>query len=226
MSTKIHTGNRILLTEVEAKKILGEAGIPVQKTVLAKNKKEAVEIATEMGFPVALKIVSPDISHKSDMGGVKLKLANATQTANAYKEIMDAVSQKAPDAKILGVSVQKMARPGVELIVGVNHDPQFGPMIMFGMGGILVEILKDVSFKLIPLTRRDASDMITEIKSYPVLKGYRGQEPVNIPALEELLLNVSKFIEKNPQIKELDLNPVFGYRDGLVAVDARIVLEQ
>jgi acetate---CoA ligase (ADP-forming) subunit beta len=216
---------RTLLNEVEAKNLLQKAGIPVVETRLARTKKEAVSISRELGFPVAMKIISPDISHKSDIGGVKLGLNNITQVSNAYTQIISSVRQKMPQAKIEGVSVQKMARPGVELIIGMNLDPQFGPVLMFGLGGILVEVLKDVSFRLVPLTPRDAAEMVREIKGFVLLQGYRGQEPVNIPYLEELLVKVSNFIEKNPQIKELDLNPLFAYKDSIVAVDARIILK-
>jgi acetate---CoA ligase (ADP-forming) subunit beta len=219
-------GKRNILTEVESKDLLDKAGIPVVKASLAKNQKEAVEIARELGFPVAMKIISQNITHKSDIGGVKLGLADETQTEKAYAEIMASISQKAPGARITGVSIQKMARPGIELIVGLSRDPQFGPMIMFGLGGTLVEILKDVSFRLVPLARRDAAEMIKEIKGHAILQGYRGQEPVNIRALEDFILLVSEFIEKNPQIEELDLNPVFGYRDDVIAADARIVLKE
>jgi acyl-CoA synthetase (NDP forming) len=119
-----------------------------------------------------------------------------------------------------------MARPGVEVIIGMSQDAQLGPVLMFGLGGILVEILKDVSFRIVPLTRRDAREMIHEIKGYPLLEGYRGQEPVDVDNLEELLLKISDFAEKHPEIKELDLNPIFAYREGAVAVDARVVLEE
>lgn len=224
MTNQATIEKRTLLNEVEAKSLLKKAGIPVVETRLARSKKEAVSISKDLGFPVALKIISPDISHKSDMGGVKLGLANITQVGNAYTEIMSNVSQKMPQARIEGVSVQPMARPGVELIIGMNQDPQFGPVIMFGLGGILVEVLKDVSFRLVPLTRIDAAEMIREIKGFVLLQGFRGQEPVNIPYLEELLVKVSDFIEKNPQIKELDLNPLFAYKDSIVAVDARIIM--
>jgi acyl-CoA synthetase (NDP forming) len=219
-------GKRSILTEVESKDLLDNAGIPVVKASLAKDQKEAVEIARELGFPVGMKIVSPDITHKSDLGGVKLGLANEAQTEKAYAEMMASIRQKAPGARITGVSIQKMAKPGIELIVGLSRDPQFGPMIMFGLGGTLVEILKDVSFRLVPLERRDAAEMIKEIKGYAILQGYRGQEPVNIRALEDFILLVSEFIERNPKIEELDLNPVFGYRDGVLAADARIVLKE
>ena len=216
---------RTLLTEIESKQLLKEAGISTIETKLAASMKEAVTLSKEFGFPVVLKIASPDIIHKSDAGGVKVGLKNATQVSNAYREIITSVKKKHPKAKIEGVSVQPMARPGVEVIIGMSKDAQFGPVLMFGLGGIFVEILKDVSFRIVPLTRRDAREMIREIKGYPVLEGYRGQEPANIPLLEEMLLKVSDFAEKNPEVKELDLNPIFAYRDSAVAVDARVVLE-
>jgi acyl-CoA synthetase (NDP forming) len=214
-----------LLTEVESKELLKEAGIPVVEAKLARSKKEAVAISKEMGFPVVLKISSPDVVHKSDSGGVKLGLANAAQVGKAYSEIVSSIKKTYPEAQIEGVSVQRMAPPGVEVIVGMSKDPQFGPVLMFGLGGILVEVLKDVSFRIVPVTERDAREMIEEIKGYPVLQGYRGQKPASIPALEQLIVKVSQFVEKNPQIKELDLNPIFAYPDKAVAVDARIILE-
>jgi len=217
---------RTLLTEVESKQLLEKAGISVIKTKLATSMKDAVALSKEMGFPVVLKIASPDVVHKSDAGGVKVGLKNVTQVSQAYREIMTSVKQKHPKATILGVSVQPMAKPGVEVIIGMSKDPQFGPVLMFGLGGILVEILKDVSFRIVPLTRRDAREMIRDIKGYPVLEGYRGQEPVNVPFLEEMLLKVSDFAEQNPEVKELDLNPIFAYGDVAVAVDARVVLEE
>ena len=217
--------SRNVLNEVESKELLKKAGIPVVESKLARSKKEAVSISKEMGFPVVLKINSPDVVHKSDSGGVKLGLANATQVGKAYSEIISSIKQAYPEAQIQGVSVQPMASPGVEVIVGISKDPQFGPVIMFGLGGILVEVLKDVSFRIVPVTERDAREMIREIKGYPILEGYRGQKPASIPALEKLIVKVSQFVDKNPHIKELDLNPIFAYPDKAVAVDARIILE-
>ena len=216
---------RTLLTEIEAKEWLKAAKIPVVETRLATSKTEAMEIAKKIGFPVVMKIVSPDVVHKSDAGGVKLKIENVTQAGKAYGEILASIKKHYPKAKITGVSVQKMAKQGVEVIIGMTKDAQFGPVIMFGLGGILVEVLKDVSFRIVPLEKRDAAEMITEIKGFPILKGYRGQEPANIPYLEDLIVKVSEFVDKNPEIKELDLNPVFAYKDGALAVDARIILE-
>jgi len=214
-----------LLTEVESKELLKKAGIPLVEAKLARSKKEAISISKEMGLPAVLKISSPDVVHKSDSGGVKLGLANATQVSKAYNEIISSVKQAYPEAQIEGVSVQPMVPLGVEVIVGMSKDPQFGPVLMFGLGGILVEVLKDVSFRIVPVTARDAREMIREIKGYPILEGYRGQKPASIPALEKLIVQVSQFVEKNPHIKELDLNPIFAYPDKAVAVDARIILE-
>ncbi len=217
---------RTLLTEVEAKQLLADGGVNVVETKLAASRDEAIALAREMGFPVVLKIASTDVVHKSDAGGVKLGLDSEQQVAEAYDAIMASIKQAFPEARIEGVSVQKMARPGVEVIIGMSKDAQFGPVLMFGLGGILVEILKDVSFRIVPLVRRDAAEMIREIKGYPLLEGYRGSEPVDVAKLEDMILKVSEFVEAHPEIKELDLNPVFAYSDGAVAVDARIVLEE
>lgn len=221
---KARADKRTLLTEVESKDILEEAGIPTARARLAGSAKEAAKIAQEIGFPVALKIVSPDISHKSDIGGVKLGLKTTEEVTAAFDEIIAAAKKAQPKAKVDGVSVQQMARPGVEVIMGMTQDPQFGPVLMFGLGGIFVEVLKDVSFRLVPIAARDARQMVQEIKGHPLLEGYRGQEPADIEALERLLLRLSDFIEKHPEISELDLNPIFAYKDGALAVDARIVL--
>jgi acyl-CoA synthetase (NDP forming) len=221
---RARTQGRKILTEVESKQLLEEAGIPIVRARLATSRDAAVQAARDIGFPVVLKVVSPQITHKSDVGGVKLDLKSPEEVAAAFDEIMAAARRAAPDAAIDGVSVQQMARPGIEVIVGVSTDPQFGPVIMFGLGGILVEVLKDVSFRIIPIASRDARQMIHEIKGFPLLEGYRGQDPADLAALESLLLRVSAFVEQQPEVSELDLNPVFAYKDGALAVDARIVL--
>ena len=217
---------RNLLTEIEAKELLKGAGIDVVDTRLAKSKEEAISVSQKLGFPVVLKIASADVVHKRDAGGVRLGLKTAKQVGKAYEEILAVIGQRHPEARIHGVSVQKMARPGVEVIIGMSKDAQFGPVLMFGLGGILVEILEDVSFRIVPLAKRDAAEMIREIKGYPLLEGYRGGEAVDVSYLEELLLKVSDFVEQNPEVKELDLNPIFAYSDGAVAVDARLILEK
>jgi acyl-CoA synthetase (NDP forming) len=215
---------RAVLTEVESKQILEEAGIPAASARLARTADEAVKAASELGYPVVLKIVSPDVTHKSDVGGVKLGLDSEETVAAAFQEITKAVKRQQSKARIEGVAVQKMARPGIEVIVGMSKDPQFGPVLMFGLGGVLVEVLKDVAFRIVPLEARDARQMIREIKGFPVLEGFRGQEPADLEALEKLLLKVSAFVEAHPEIEELDLNPVFAYKDGTLAVDARSVV--
>jgi acetate---CoA ligase (ADP-forming) subunit beta len=217
---------RTALTEIEAKELLRQAGINVVDTRLAVSREQAVAISQQLGFPVVLKIVSADVVHKTDAGGVKLGLKSAVQVGKAWDEIMKSVKKAVPEAKIEGVSVQLMAKPGVEVIIGMSKDAQFGPVLMFGLGGIFVEIIKDVSFRIVPLLKNDAKEMVREIKGFPLLNGYRGSEPVDIANLENLLLKVSQFVEQHPEIKELDLNPIFAYRDGAVAVDARVILEK
>lgn len=224
--TQAKKEGRAALTEVEAKELLASAGINVAPTKLATSKEEAVSIAKTLGFPVVLKIVSPDVLHKSDAGGVKLNLNSEAEVGSGYDAIMESIKAKVPSAKIIGMAVQKMARPGTEVIIGMSKDPQFGPVLMFGLGGIFVEIMKDVSFRIVPLTKRDADEMIHDIKGFPVLQGYRGQEAASIAHLQEMLLKVSEFAEKNPDVKELDLNPILAYKDGAIAVDARVILEK
>ena len=223
---RVKREGRTILTEIESKQLIKQAGISVSDTRLATSGEEAIAISRQFGFPVVLKIVSPDVVHKSDAGGVKVGLRTSKQVGKAYDDILGAIRQKYPQAIIQGASVQKMARPGVEVIIGMSKDAQFGPVLMFGLGGVLVEILKDVSFRIVPLTKRDAGEMVREIKGYPLLQGYRGQEPVDVSNLEELLLKVSDFVEQNPVVKELDLNPIFAYSNGAIAVDARVVLEE
>jgi acyl-CoA synthetase (NDP forming) len=217
---------RSVLTEVESKQILHDAGIPVAMAELAATAAEAVTVADRLGYPVVLKILSPDIAHKSDAGGVKVGPSSAAEVETAFEGIMAAVKSRQPDARIEGVAVQRMMAQGTEVIVGMSKDPQFGPVMMFGLGGIFVEVLKDVAFRIVPLEARDAREMIREIKGFPVLEGVRGQDPADLDALEKLILKVSEFVEAHPEIDELDLNPVFAYIDGVIAVDARIVVAQ
>ena len=216
--------DRSVLTEIESKQVLAAAGIPVAEATLAASADEAAKTAAQAGFPVVLKVVSPDVTHKSDVGGVKIGLEDAAAVRAAYDDIVAAVKERQPKARIEGVAVQAMARPGTEVIVGMSKDPQFGPVLMFGLGGIFVEVLKDVSFRIVPLEERDAREMIDEIKGRAILDGVRGGEPADIGALAGLLLQLSAFAEANPQVEELDLNPVFAYKDGCIAVDARIVV--
>lgn len=215
----------IHLTEVEAKGLVEEAGVPVVETLLARTKTEAEAIARRLGFPVVLKVVSQEIVHKSDAGGVKLNVRSADEVHLAYDEIMTSVARAQPSAKVIGVSVQRMVRPGLEVIIGVSKDPDFGPVLMFGLGGVLVELFKDVSFRIVPITRDDAAEMIREIRGFALLQGYRGAPPVDVAALEDILLRISELVDHNPDVNELDLNPIFAYPDGATAVDARVAIE-
>ena len=214
---------RTLLTEIEAKQVLEDAGLPVSPARLAKTKEDAAKVADELGYPIVIKIVSQQITHKSDVGGVALNLGSAAEVSAAFDKIVASAKKAVPDATIDGVAVQRMEKPGIEVIIGMTTDPQFGPVLMFGLGGVMVEILKDVAFRVVPINERDARQMINEIKGKPLLDGYRGSDPADIATLEQLLLKVSSFIEAHPEVAELDLNPVFAYKDGAKAVDARIV---
>ena len=215
---------RSLLSEVEAKAVLADAGVPVTTTKLATDADQAVSLAGEIGYPVALKVVSATITHKSDIGGVKLGLDDADAVRTAFDRIAAAAQAADPVGSMDGVSVQPMAAAGTEVIMGMTQDAQFGPVLMFGLGGVLVEVLKDVAFRVVPLEQRDARQMVREIQGFPVLEGYRGAAPADLDALESILLQLSQFAEANPEVSELDLNPIFAYDDGAIAVDARIVL--
>lgn len=221
---KARAQGKTLLTETESKELIKEAGIIVTETLLTRSSDEAVSVSSRIGYPVVLKIASQDIAHKSDAGGVKVGLLTPEQVETAYQEILTSAVSKYPHAAIQGISVQKAARPGVEVIIGMSTDAQFGPILMFGLGGIWVEILKDVSFRIVPLTKKDAASMIREIKGFPLLEGHREQKASDIASLETAILNLSALAETHPEIKEIDLNPIFAYEEGYVAVDARIIL--
>jgi len=217
--------NRNYLLEPEAKTVCIEYGIPVTRFKVAHTQDEAAKFADQIGYPVVLKIVSPDVLHKFDVGGVMLDIKNSKEVKNGYNKILKNVKDHKPDAKIVGVLVQEMAPSATEVIVGATKDPQFGPALMFGLGGIFVEILKDVTFRIAPITESDAKEMITEVKGYPILKGYRGQPPADVDAIVKILLNTSRLVMDHMEIKELDLNPIMVYEKGAKTVDARIILE-
>ncbi|NIR86169.1 acetyl-CoA synthetase [Candidatus Bathyarchaeota archaeon] len=216
---------RTYLLEPEAKTVCMEYGIPVTEFRVAEKTEEGVRFAEEIGYPVVLKIVSPDVIHKFDVGGVVLNLKSSEEVKGAYKRMLVNVKKHKPDAKIVGVLVQEMIPPSTEIIVGATKDPQFGPALMFGLGGIFVEVLKDVSFRIAPITRSDAQEMITEVKGYPILRGYRGQPPADINAIVEILVSTSRLVMEHSEIRELDLNPIMVYKKGAKTVDARIILE-
>jgi len=212
------------LLEPEAKAVCLEYGIPTPSFKLATSSTSAAAFAGQFGYPVVLKIVSPDIIHKTEVGGVVVGLASSDGVESAYHRILESVRSHRPDARITGVMVQKMAPASTEVIVGSVNDPQFGPTILFGLGGVFVEILKDVSFRIAPLEERDAREMIHEIRGYPVLGGYRGLPPVDQDAIVNILLSASRLVMENPQISQMDLNPAIVYERGASVVDVRVLL--
>lgn len=212
------------LLETEAKELLREYGIPVPDFKLIKSEDEIAGLAKEINFPIVMKIVSPDIIHKTDAGGVKLNIKNETEARLAYREIISQAKKYNNEARISGAIVYTMVPQGTEIIMGMMKDPHFGPVIMFGLGGIFVEVLKDISFRILPIEERDAREMITEIKGYEILKGVRGEGSKDIKAIKILLMKISQLSMENPEIKEIDLNPVFVFNKGLQVVDARMIL--
>jgi acyl-CoA synthetase (NDP forming) len=214
--------NQTVLTEFESKNLLKEIGIPIPEQELATTKEETLSIAKKIGFPVVLKLIAEDIIHKSDTGAVKLNIKNEDEIAQAYDDLM-----KIPSQSEKSISVQKMAdEPITELIIGMTTDAQFGPALMFGIGGILVELLEDVSFRIAPITEYDAREQIHEIKGFPILDGYRGKPKADIDAIVNVLLKISDLVTEYGEINEMDLNPVFIYEKGLICVDARIILKK
>lgn len=218
-------GRRKLL-EHEAFMLCELYDMPVASYGLATSEEEAVRIAERIGFPVVLKVVSPDISHKTDVGGVILNVRSPEEVVRSYRLILDNVRSRAPGSRVSGILVQKMASPDLEVIVGSVRDRIFGPVIMFGLGGVFVEVLKDVSFRVTPLTEQDVDDMIREIKGYKVLEGYRGFPPRDIEALKRVILGLAKMVSELDELEEVDLNPIFLYPlgKGALIVDARVIL--
>lgn len=215
--------------EHESKDLISKYDIPVGDYKLLNNAKEAVDYANSIGYPVVAKAMSPDIVHKTEAGVIKLNLNSAEEVENAYSQIIDNAMKYNPNAKIAGVNVQKMAENGVvEIIIGSMRDTNFGPVLMFGLGGIFVEIFKDVSYRVCPITKEEANKMVRSIKAFPLLDGYRGQQKADINALVDTITKCCKLLSENPEINELDLNPVIMFEDGkgLMVVDARIILKE
>jgi len=215
---------RNVLTYEESRKVMELAGVPLNKIEVGKNLDECIAKANEIGYPVVLKVISEDIIHKTEAGGVKVGIKSDSELKKAYEEMMESVTTYHPGAKIDGFSIEEMVS-GVEVLVGQTTDPQFGKMIAFGIGGIFVEVYKDVSFRLIPISENDVEEMYCEIKGRKMLDGFRGMPALKMDDLKSLLLNISKLVENHPEIKEMDLNPVMVTKEGLKAIDARIILE-
>ncbi len=212
------------LLETEARAILQAYNISVPRADLVKSAEEAVQAADVMGYPVALKIVSRKIVHKSDVGGVKINVKSADDVRRAFEEVVANALKVAAKDEIEGLLVTPMAKTGQECIIGMTRNPQFGPVVMFGLGGIFVEVLKDVAFRVAPLSPSDAEEMIRQIQGYPLLQGVRGQAPKDTEAIKEILLGISRLAVENPEIQEMDLNPVIVHEKGASIVDARIIM--
>lgn len=216
------------LVEYEAKQVLKAYGLPLPEEKLAKTVDEAIKYANEIGYPIVMKLMSPQILHKSDAKVVMLNIKNDEELKQKWEEIHENARKYKADAEILGVLIAPMLKPEREIIIGVTEDPQFGHAIMFGLGGIFVEILKDVTFRIIPIEEKDAWAMIKSIKGYPILAGARGEAPADMKAIVDMMLKVSQLInDLKDYIKEMDLNPVFVYPEGegALIVDARIILK-
>jgi len=220
------TGDRRKLSELEVLGVLGAYGIPTAPARLARDPEDAARAASEVGYPVVLKIVSPQIIHKTEVGGVRTGIDTEVELKQAWVEMLDGVSRAAPQAAIDGMLVQRMVRGGRETIVGFSHDAAFGPLVMFGLGGIYVEALRDVLFRVAPIGPLDAHDMLHGIRGVAILNGVRGAPPVDFAALADVLQRVSQLAVDCPEIAELDINPLLAFPDGVTAVDARILLEE
>jgi acyl-CoA synthetase (NDP forming) len=212
------------LLENEAQQICALHHIPTPKSGKVSSASEAILKAKEIGFPVVLKIISPQILHKSDVGGVILNIKDEKELEAQYEKLLVEIGKREPSAKILGILVEKMMPPSTEVIVGGIRDSQFGPSIMFGIGGIFAEIYDDVAFRVAPIDKIDASNLVHEIKGYKILEGARGKPPADLNSLINVLISVSDLMMEHDAISQLDLNPVIVYSDGVCAVDVRIIL--
>ena len=223
---KMKQTGRQHLNEEEARQVISAYGFRVPKSILAGSETEAVKAAEEIGYPVVIKISSPDILHKSDFGGVRIGIKNESEVRTCFCDIIQKARRLMPDAEIKGVLVQQMITGGKEVILGMSRDPQFGPLLMFGLGGIYIEILKDVSFRIAPIGLSEAEEMIQEIRSFPLLKGARGERPVDINTVVDNILRLSQLVTDFPEIIEMDINPliVFPEGGGTMALDARMTI--
>jgi acyl-CoA synthetase (NDP forming) len=216
--------NRKTLTIAESKSVFEFYGIPINKSIFIKNLTELEDKISNLNYPVVMKIVSPQITHKTDVNGVVLNLQSISDIKKAYSDLIDRISDLKPDSDIDGIVIEEQIKDGLELIIGTFDDPVFGQTIMFGLGGILVEVLKDVSFRLLPINEEEGYAMIEDIKSSVIIEGYRGRQGINKEELVDIMIKLSSVIENNP-VKEIDINPLIAFDNKVVAVDARIVLK-
>ncbi len=224
---EVRAAGRVELGEIEAREVIEAYGMRLPQSHLASSPDEAAQIAAKIGFPVVMKISSPDILHKSDIGGVKVGVADAAQARDTFELIEYRARKYSPDARIWGVLVQEMVPKGREVLVGVSRDPQFGPLIGVGMGGIYVEVLKDIAFRLAPISTQEVREQLRSIRTYPLLAGVRGEAPADIAAIEETVLRVNQLVTDFPEIVEMDINPLVVHNEGegAIVLDARIILQ-
>ena len=225
---KVRADNRTFLLASEAQAMMQIAGIPIPKSRIAHNLDEAIRYAEEIGYPVVMKIVSKDIIHKSDAGGVALDLENRKEVMDAYEAIMHNARAYKADAKIEGIEVDEMVRDEVETIIGARRDRSFGPIVMFGLGGIYVEVMKDIAFRAFPLGRQEILKMISQIRSYPLLLGVRGEKRKDIETVADTIIRVGTVLQKCKDITDIEINPlvVYSQGEGARAVDVRILLSK
>ena len=217
---------RTFLLSTEAWKIMDILGIPRPEYGLARTLEEAISVSKEIGYPVALKVVSPQLMHKSDVGGVQLNIRNEEELKNAYQAVTTGVRIREPKAQVIGVEVCEMVPKGVETIVGSRRDPSFGPIVLFGLGGIYVEVMKDVSFRAFPISKREAMEMIGEIRSFPILLGVRGEKKKDIESISDAIIKIGEVVSRVPEISDFEINPLFVYGRGVKAVDVKIILSK
>ena len=216
---------RTTLSEPEAKEILALGAVPVPRFVVIEDVNEVIDAAEEFGYPLVLKVVSSDIRHKSDVGGVSLDIKDPSELSERLSLMLLHIADESPMSLIEGFILEEMLPKGVEVVVGAIKDDQFGVVIMFGTGGVTVELMGDVSFRLAPVERDEVLEMIKEVRGFPLLEGYRGDSAKDIDSVVELILKVAKIVEETDGLKELEINPLIVYEEGVVAVDAHAVLE-
>lgn len=222
----VRASGRVELGEIEAREVMEAYGMRLPRSHLARSPEEAVQVANAIGYPVVMKISSPDILHKSDIGGVRVGIPDATAVRDTYELIEYRARKYSPQARIWGILVQEMVRKGREMLVGMSRDPQFGPLVAVGMGGIYVEVLRDVALRLAPVSRQEVATQIRALRTFPLLRGVRGEPPADIEQLEEVVLRISQLVTDFPEIVEMDINPlvVHNQGEGAIVVDARIIL--
>lgn len=214
-----------LLSQIETISLLKKYKLPIIETKIVNSSKEAATFSSKIGYPVVFKIESPDVIHKSDVGGVITNIKDSSDAEVAYYKIIENITEKVPNAKIEGILIQKQVK-GREILVGMKRDEQFGPVIIFGLGGVFVEVLKDVSRRILPITKKDAIDMIEEIKSKNVLEGFRGEKPVDKNLLVDIILKISELSLKEKNVLEIDFNPIISNDKNAIIVDARVIINE